>query len=125
MSSNDRIGTDTGLVYTTATQSMGTDDDFIQYVRRRPARYYIGGFKSTIREQKRTNYLLRRGINVSRINIRKYENPDGAVIQLNVDPEYGPFLQQRGFWPPGVYCRQWYIRNEYRQKISGDKFKSL
>ena len=98
------------------------DDDFIQYVRRKPVRYYIGGFKSTISEQKLANYLLRRGITVSRINIRRYEDQDRSVIQLNVDPEHGPSLQQRGFWPPGVYCRQWYTRNEYRQKTFGDNF---
>ena len=103
---------------------MDTDDDFIQYIRRRPARYYVGGFKSTINEQKLSNYLLRRNINVSRINIRRYEDQDRAVIQLSIDPEYGSFLQQRGFWPPGVYCRQWYNRNEYRQKPSGDELMS-
>ena len=123
-SSNNHIGTDTVPVNTAASQSMDTDDDFIQYIRRRPARYYVGGFKSTINEQKLSNYLLRRSINVSRINIRRYEDQDRAVIQLSVDPEYGSLLQQRGFWPPDVYCRQWYNRNEYRQKTSGDEFMS-
>ena len=117
---NMNFGTSTGPVDPSVTETMEADDDFIQYVRRRPERYYIGGFKSTINEQKLTNYLLRRGVHVSRINIRRYENPDRAAIQLFVDPDYGPYVQQRGFWPPGVYCRQWYNKNEYRQKTFGD-----
>ena len=122
MCTSEQNGINTSSVNTTETQNIDPDDDFIQYVRRKPVRYYIGGFKSTISEQKLANYLLRRGITVSRINIRRYEDQDRSVIQLNVDPEHGPSLQQRGFWPPGVYCRQWYTRNEYRQKTFGDNF---
>ena len=117
---NMNFGTSTGPVNPAVTETMEADDDFIQYVRRRPDRYYVGGFKSTINEQKLTNYLSRRGVPVSRINIRRYENPDRAAIQLFVDPDYGSYLQQRGFWPLGVYCRQWYNKNEYRQKAFGD-----
>ncbi|MEW8548007.1 MAG: hypothetical protein AB2693_31265 [Candidatus Thiodiazotropha sp.] len=93
-----------------------SDDDFVQYVRRRPARYYVGGFKSSITEQKLVNYVLRRGITVSRINILRYEDQDRAVIQLSVDAEHGPRLLERGFWPPGVFSRPWYSRNEYSQR---------
>ena len=105
----------TGPVDPAVTEKMEADDDLIQYVRRRPDLYYVGDFKFTINEQKLTTYLLRRGVHVSRINIRRYENPDRAAIQLFVDPDYGPYVQQHGFWPPGVYRRQWYSNNEYRQ----------
>ena len=94
------------------------DNDFTQYIRRRTARYYVGGFKSNITEQKLVNFVLRRGITVSRVNIRRYEIQDRAVIQLYVDAEYSPRLLERGFWPPGVFSRPWYSRNEYSQRAN-------
>ena len=34
---------------------------------------------------------------MSRVNIRRYEDQDRAVIQLCVDAEYSPRLLERGF----------------------------
>lgn len=98
--------------------SASSDEDFMQYVRRRPARFYVGGFRASITEQKIVKYVLRRGMTVTRVYIRKYEDQDRAVIQLNVNPDDGPRLLESGFWPPGVFCRLWYPRNEYSMKIS-------
>lgn len=105
-----------GIDNTTRSIESDSDDDFTQYIRRRTARYYVGGFKSNITEQKLVNFVLRRGVTVSRVNIRRYEDQDRAVIQLYVDAEFGPRLLERGFWPPGVFSRPWYSRNEYSQR---------
>ena len=47
------------------------DGDFIQHVRRKPSRYYIGGFDSSITEQLVISYARRRGVTVSRVSIRR------------------------------------------------------
>lgn len=94
------------------------DDEFSTYIRRRASRFYIGGFKHSITEQKLVNYVFRRGVTVSWINIRRYEDQDRAVIQLNVDAEQGARVLERGFWPEGVICRPWYPKNQYRQRIA-------
>ena len=55
-------------------------------------------------------YVLRRGVTVSWINIRRYNDDDRSVIQLNTDASQGALLLTCGFWSDGVHCRSWYPR---------------
>ena len=61
---------------------------------------------------------------VTWINIRRYEDQNRAVIQINVDSEKGVRLLERGFWPEGVVCRPWYTRNVYRQKLISKSYRA-
>ena len=49
-----------------------SDGDFIQYARSKSMRCYVGGIKSSITENSLCNYVQRRGVFVSWLNIRRY-----------------------------------------------------
>ena len=85
-----------------------SDGDFIQHVRSKSLRCYVGGFKSSITERILCNYVQRRGVFVSWLNIRRYPDQNRAVIQINLNGERGSHLFEEGFWPEGVQCRPWY-----------------
>ena len=94
------------------------------YVRSKSMRCYVGGFKSSITENLLCNYVQRRGVFVSWLNIRRYPDQNRAVIQINVDGERGASLFEEGFWPEGVQCRPWYPRNAYRRKLQTRSYQA-
>ena len=101
-----------------------SDGDFIQHVRSKSLRCYVGGFKSSITENLLCNYVQCRGVFVSWLNIRRYPDQNRAVIQINVDGERGASLFEEGFWPEGVQCRPWYPRNAYRRKLQTQSYQA-
>ena len=102
--------------WSTGNEQGDGDGEFIQHIRRKSSRFYIGGFKPSITEMILCSYVQRRGVHVSWINIRRYHDQDRAVIQLNVDADKGSRLREDGFWPEEVVCRPWYPRNVFRQR---------
>ena len=90
------------------------DSDFAQYVRRKPKRYYLGGFLSSITHDKISRYVKKRGPTPSYISIWKSKrNVNNVVIRLNVeDNGLADWVLSPTFWPPGVTCRPWLDRNE-------------
>ena len=90
------------------------DSDFAQYVRRKPKRYYLGGFLSSITHDKIARYVKRRGPTPSYISIWKSKrNVNNVVIRLNVeDNGLADWVLSPTFWPRGVTCRPWLDRNE-------------
>ena len=93
------------------------DGDFETFIRRRTQRLYLGGFQASVTERTIMDYAERRGVYVSWINIRRFDNQNRAVIRLNVDAEHGHLLLEEGFWPRGVSCRRWYTKNQYNNKV--------
>ena len=93
------------------------DGDFETFICRRTQRLYLGGFQASVTERAIMDYAERRGVYVSWINIRRFDNQNRAVIRLNVDAEHGPLLLEEGFWPRGVSCRRWYTKNQYNNKV--------
>ena len=84
-----------------------SDRDIIQSVRSKSLQCYIyaWGVKPSITENIMCNYVQRRGVFVSWLNIRRTI----AVSQINVDGDTGSRLFEEGFWPEGVQCRHWHI----------------
>ena len=99
------------------------DGDFETFIRRRTQRFYLGGFQANVTEETILHYTERRGIYVSWINIRRYENQNRAVIRLNVDAEHGHSLLEQGFWPRGVTCRRWYTKKQYINKTRNRRYQ--
>ena len=94
------------------------DDDFEMYVRRRTARFYLGGFRPTITEKVLRTIAKRRGVNLSWISIRRYDRQNRAVIRINVDSDKGHLLLREHFWPKGITCRRWYTKNQYNKFVN-------
>ena len=91
------------------------DDDFEMHIRRRSQRYYVGGFKPSITEAKLAHFVSSKGVPVTWVSIRRYENQNRAVIRLNVDADKGHQLLERDFWPRGVTCRPWVTKNQLQK----------
>ncbi|MES9879939.1 MAG: hypothetical protein ABW185_03565 [Sedimenticola sp.] len=93
------------------------DDEFSEYVRKPPIRYYIGGFKPTITENKLYNYVTKRGLSVTTVTIfPNKRNPDAVTIRLNVEPDSQCHrIEEPYFWPKGITCKPWMNRTRYRR----------
>ncbi|MES9880823.1 MAG: hypothetical protein ABW185_08085, partial [Sedimenticola sp.] len=85
------------------------EGDFTEYVRKRPKRYFVGGFNVSITEDKITKYIQKRGPKVIGVNIwRSKRDNNTAVIRLFVeDNSQRSKLEDNGFWPRGIECRPW------------------
>ena len=101
------------------------DEEFAQYVRRKPKRYYLGGFLSSITHDKISRYVKKRGPTTSFISIWKSKrNLNNAVIRLNLEDDgLADMVLSPSFWPRGVTCRPWLGRNDRnkdRHTLSSD-----
>ena len=90
------------------------DADFIQYVKRKPRRYYLGGFYPEVTEDVIEHYVSKRGPTVSFVRIwHSKRNKRDVVIRLNIeDNGSADLVETPTFWPRGVRCRPWLDRNE-------------
>jgi len=97
----------------------GTDDlDLADFVRKRTRRYYVGGFKHSITEDKIAQYISRRGPKVTKVVIFRNRNKP-IVIRVNVeDDSNAQLLCTEYFWPNGVICRPWLSRAQYNARDS-------
>ena len=85
------------------------DADFLQYVKKKSKRFYLGGFKPEVTHDIIRTYVKRRGPTVTWLRIwPSKRNPNNVIIRLNVeDNEYADRLTSTHFWPRGVRCRPW------------------
>ena len=90
------------------------DADFIQYVKKKPRRYYLGGFYPEVTEDVIEHYVSKRGPTVSFVRIwHSKRNRRDVVIRLNIeDNGSADLVETPTFWPRGVRCRPWLDRNE-------------
>ena len=93
------------------------DEDFTEYIRRPPKRFYIGGFTADVSTQKIFRYINKRGPTVTWIRAwPSKRNPNSAIIRLNVvDNHASSILLDKSFWPKGVICRPWKNRQSRYQ----------
>ena len=99
------------------------DEDLIKYIRKRPKRYYLGGFMSGITENAIEQYVGKRhGSTVTWVSIwLSRRDRDSVVIRLNVeDNEYTHLVENSRFWPRGVICRPWCDRTDDRPRNRRD-----
>ena len=84
-------------------------EEFLQYVKRKPKRFYLGGFKPEITHDKIKKYVQRWDPTVTWLCIwPSRRNDNNVVIRLNVeDKEYADWVTSPTFWPRGVRCRPW------------------
>ncbi|MES9880149.1 MAG: hypothetical protein ABW185_04630 [Sedimenticola sp.] len=106
--------------------NVSEDDDFWQHVRKPPIRYYIGGFKPSITENKLYNYVTKRGPSVTTINIfRNRRNPGAVTIRLNVESDSQcRLIEDPYFWPDGIICKPWVNNNRYRAGNNRGSYRS-
>ncbi|MEW8546462.1 MAG: hypothetical protein AB2693_23335 [Candidatus Thiodiazotropha sp.] len=100
------------------------DEGFVQFVKKRSQRYYLGGFKPSITRQRIEKYVNRRGPTVTWVRIwNSRRRPNNVIIRLNVeDNEYARLLESRTFWPRGVTCRPWVNGSRRNTSRNGDDF---
>lgn len=97
---------------TVRTDEPDSDSDFMTYVRHRAKRFYLGGFKPSITEDKIASYVSIRGSKVSKVTIFRNRKHSTVVIRLNVSEDADSILDPY-FWPRQVTCRPWITRNQY------------
>ena len=77
------------------------DDDIelSEYVRKQTKRFFVGGFKSSITDDKLIKYVERRGLTVTWVNIWT-DKFGGLIIRLNIEvcKDYRR-ISEPGFWP--------------------------
>ena len=84
------------------------------YVRKRPKRFFIGGFTNEINEDKIYRYVNRRCLKVTKVKLfPSRRSADDVIIQLNVEDNMQcELLEQKGFWPPDIICNPWMTHSE-------------
>ena len=88
------------------------DNDFLQYVKKKPKRFYLGGFRPEVTPDVICKYVKRRGPTVTWLRIWPSKwSPNNVIIRINVeDDEFADRLLSPTFWPRGVRCRPWVDR---------------
>ena len=61
------------------------DDYFNESVAKQTKRFYIGGFKDSVKIPKLTNYVKNRGLKVTMIMVFRQRYGQSVVIRLNVE----------------------------------------
>ena len=90
------------------------DVEFSQHVRKRTKRYYLGGFKRSIKREKLIKFVKSKGLKVTWINIWPSKRYGRVVIRLNIEMTEGcDRIAEPGFWPRGVKCHPWMSKNMY------------
>ncbi len=81
------------------------DDDCSEHVNIPPKRYYIGGFKTSITEDKIYRYVTKRGPSVTMVRIFKSKRNYGTVtIRLNVESNDKCCLLENEASGPDILC---------------------
>ena len=100
------------------------DDDveLTEYVRKRTKHFFVGGFKSSITEDKLIKYVERRGLTVTWVNIWTAKS-GRLIIRLNIEvcKDYRR-ISEPGFWPKGVSCRPWVTKNTYNSRSQPNSY---
>lgn len=93
------------------------DDDFMLHVKKRSKRFYLGGFRSTITENRITEYVSKRGPTVSHVKIFQNKRNGSVFVRLNAyDDEKALMLSTPYFWPEEITCRPWVSQVEYKRR---------
>lgn len=92
------------------------DAEFSEYVRKRTKCFFVGGFKSSITEDKLIKYVERRGLTVTWVSIWTAKS-GRLIIRLNIEvcKDYRR-ISEPGFWPKGITCRPWVTKNTYNSR---------
>ena len=62
------------------------DDDFLQYIKKKPNRFYLGGFKPGVTSDLIRNFVSKRSPSVTWVRIwHSRRNPNSVVIMLNIE----------------------------------------
>jgi hypothetical protein len=88
-------------------------DDFYEHIRRRTERYYVGGFKPSISEDKIARYVRSKGLTVTKVSIFRNDKRKTTVVRVNVEDDgtADNLTEDSTFWPRGIICRPWLSRN--------------
>ncbi|WAR25460.1 hypothetical protein MAR_011164 [Mya arenaria] len=108
-----------------AQQPSASNDeaDFGQYVKRRPKRYYVGGFKPSITDSRLAKYINDQGLKVTNILIMRKRRFNNVVIRINLEDDgQADNILKEDFWPSGIVCRPW--KPPSRQPQQGPGYKS-
>lgn len=98
------------------------DVDFTDFVRKRTKRFYVGGFKSSITQDKLIRFVESKGLVVTWVKIWNSKRNGRVTIRLNVEASENYFkITEPGFWPRGVKCRPWLSNNKYNNSLRSSR----
>jgi hypothetical protein len=90
--------------------------DFIQHVRKKSKRFFVGGFMPSISENSIRGYVKAvGGPNIISVDIIKPRNGNDVILRLTVETYNSNMLIENSFWPDGVRCRPWFSRPSYNR----------
>ena len=92
--------------------------EFQEHIVRKTKRFYIGGFKSSIKPYLIEAILKNHGVRMTMIRIFPLRNSQSVIIRLNVEAPKSHLLTENGFWPDGITCRPWVTKNRYQKTYS-------
>jgi hypothetical protein len=84
----------------------------------RTRRYYIGGITSTSSRQGLCDFLKQNNITPTGVRIMESANGYSKAAKVTVPVSEGHIMEEKGFWPDGVYCRRWYGVSEWSDRKS-------
>jgi hypothetical protein len=86
----------------------------------RTRRYYVGGIKSNSTRQGICNYLEHKNIHPTAVRVMS-SGRGCLAAKLTVPSFEGVSLEDKQFWPSGVYCRRWYGETAWRGSHTQEK----
>ena len=100
------------------SEETDSNEDFLQYVRRRTKRFYVGGFKPSITKAKLAKYVGDKGPTVTKVSVFRNKKYKTTVVRINIeDNEMANLLvNDPYFWPDGMQCRPWLSHNCYKNR---------
>ena len=92
--------------------------EFSGVTRQRITRYYIGGISKSSTETGLRNFLSDRNIKITHLRFFNGENRKSASAQINVPVECREMIENKNFWPKGIYVKPWLSKHKFLSQFN-------
>ena len=89
----------------------------VQRKRNHTKSFFISGIDEKVDAKVIFNYLSKRGIRVTLLNLFTSKRKGTVSAKLNIRQEDSEIILQKGFWPQFVTCRPWMSKTKMKKKL--------